>query len=134
MRNIRRRLHRAAAGQRGVSMIETLVALSLLALCMAGVTQLITLQARYVTRSYLSTQAYTLAAQELESMRTLDYVDMASRSSAETIGTTRYTVATEVVANSPSPNMKRIQVTVSWESFAGPQNVTVATVYSEVRR
>ncbi len=121
---------------RGVSLVETLVALGLLAIMFGSIAKLVSSAFFRAGRSYNQTQGYVLAEQALESMRTLDYEDMVAQSPPPTpkIDNTVYTVTTTVVPDDPSPNMKRVTATVTWTSNAGPQNATVSTIFTQVHR
>jgi len=118
----------------GVSLIETMVSLSLFAITIAAVGTFLTTHIRRSAWTFQRTYAYALAEQEIEAMRALDYEHMASRSATATLGGTTYKVATTVKNNSPVPQVKTVTVTVSWSDPRGPQQVTVSTIYAQVRR
>jgi prepilin-type N-terminal cleavage/methylation domain-containing protein len=120
--------------RRGFSLIETLVSISLFALSAAAIGGFLTQQIRAAGANFRTSYAYTVAEEELEAIRALDYDQMVSRSSTKSLGATRFNIATAVTPNQPSANMKSIQVTVSWTDNSGEKNVTVSTVYAQVRR
>lgn len=119
---------------RGISLIETLVALALFAMTAATMGRFLVTQIRASSTNYLQTKALSLAAEQLEATRAQKYADMASDTRTETVGGVLYTIATTVVPNSPSNGLKSIAVNVSWSDPQGPKNVTVNTIYTEVRR
>jgi prepilin-type N-terminal cleavage/methylation domain-containing protein len=122
------------ASQRGVSLIETLVALGLLAISAGTVGNYLVQQMRMGSKNYLYTQAYALAEAQLETTRALDFEDMVPGSKTATVGGVPYTVVTQVLNDVPANGLKQISVDVSWKDMYGPKNVTVHTIYTEVQR
>lgn len=129
MKSTKRRVDSA-----GSSLLEALVSLSLLAILTAAVGTFLTGHVRRSAWTYQRTYAYSLAQQELEEMRALDYDNLVSRAKTVPSGSATYTVSTTVVPNSPAPQLKTVSVTVSWTDQRGPQSITVATAYAQVRR
>ena len=115
-------------------MIETLVALALFAMTAATMGKFLVTQIRASSNNYLQTKALSLAAEQLEATRAQKYADMSSGTRTQTVGGVMYTIATTVTPNSPSNGLKSIAVDVSWQDPQGPKNVTVNTIYTEVRR
>ena len=76
------------------------------------------------------------AEAELESIRSLDYSDIATRTTNPTpaAGSPAYQVQTTVVADSPAPSLKSITTQVSWTEPAGSKSVTLYAVYTDVTR
>jgi len=122
------------ASQRGITLLETLVALGLFAMTAATVSNYLVSQIRMSSSNYLYTQAYGLAEKQLETTRSLRYNDMAPGSSTTSVGGTQFTVATAVLSDTPADGLKQITVNVSWNDMRGPQNVAVQTIYTEVQR
>lgn len=120
--------------QRGVTLAETLVALGLFAVALAGISSFLVFHVRAAGNNFRQTYAYALAEQELEALRALDYGSMASRSSTKTLGGITYTVSTSVFENNPAPNMKTVVVNVAWTDSGGPRNAQLSTIYTQVRR
>lgn len=133
MRGGRRRT-RSGLNQRGASLIEAVVSLGLLALSAAATGDFVVHQVRANSGNYSYTTAYSLAAEEIEDLRTLDYDDIGSRTAAHDDGAIRFTVTTTVLANTPETNMKQITVDVAWNDPAGDQHVTLQTIYTSIRR
>ena len=121
-------------GERGFTLMDTLVALGLMVLVTTTIGQFLVRQARAGSTNGAYTRAYALAAEELEDLRALDYADIVSRSSSMQEGSLSYTVATSVLPDTPKPTMKQIAVTVGWNDPDGPKNVTVHTIFTAVRR
>ena len=121
-------------GQRGMTLLETMIALSLFALTAATMSQFLVAQIRHASNNNLQTRAYSLAEEALEDMRAQRFNDMASSSKLVTDGAMNYTVATTVDNDTPSDGLKSINVNVSWKDPGGSRNVLVSTIYTEVRR
>jgi type II secretory pathway pseudopilin PulG len=125
---------RRLASTRGVSLLETVVALGLFAIAAATSGNFLVGQIRFASSNYLYTQAYSLAEQQLESMRAQRYDAMAPSSKTVAVGGANYTVQTQLVTDSPTTGMKKITVNVGWTDQTGTKNVSVYTVYTEVQR
>jgi prepilin-type N-terminal cleavage/methylation domain-containing protein len=120
--------------QNGVTLVETLVALGIFAVAASAVGRFLSEEIRNASSNHLASNAYALGEQEMENVRMLNYDEMVSREFTKTIGPITYTVATEVTANSPAPNMKAIRVTVSWTEPRGDKNVALHTIYTSIKR
>ena len=125
---------RRRLGSRGISLIETLVALALFAMTAATMGRFLVAQIRQSSNNHLQTKALSLAAEQLEATRALRYDEMTSTSRTATVGGVMYTISTTVDADSPAHGLKSIAVNVSWSDQHGQKNVTVNTIYTEVRR
>lgn len=119
---------------RGISLIETLVALGLFAISAATIGQFLTTQIRAASGNHLYTQALALAAEELEATRALRFNDMDSSARTATLGGMTYAVTTTVKDDTPANGVKTISVSVEWGAPDGPQHVDLHTIYTEVRR
>src|SRR4030042_667800 len=127
---------------RGFSLIETIIAIGLLAIVFLGVFGLVQLGIRLTAQSKARITATALANQKIELARNLPYVDIGteggipSGSILETEAVVRnritYTVKTTVVyVDDPFDNLfpadplawdyKRVKVNVSWSSRLGGQ-------------
>jgi len=119
---------------RGISLIETLVALALFAMTAATMGRFLVAQIRQASNSHLQTKALAMAAEQLESTRAQRFNDMVSGTKTQTVGGVLYTVQTTVNDDTPANGLKSIAVNVSWKDPQGPKNVTVNTIYTEVTR
>jgi hypothetical protein len=122
------------AGEVGLTLVDTIVALGLLLLCTATIGGFLVQQIHTGGVNVSYSTAYALAAEELEELRGLDYADIASRSRSVAEGALTYTVATVVRTDTPERNMKQITVDVTWNDPGISQHVTVETIYTAVRR
>lgn len=124
--------YRALRNQRGVTLIESLIAVGLLALGAAAVSAFMTGQIRHAADNHLSTTAYALAADEIERIRALPFEDMASSSREEETGDVVFEIVSTVRKDVPAINMKGVEVHVSWSSPNGAQSIDLETVYAQV--
>ena len=120
--------------QRGVTLIETVVSLSLMAIAFGAIGGFLTTQIRAASSNNVGTVGWGIAEKEMEDIRTLDYNSMASRSATQSLGSITYTTTTTVAADNPSPNMKKIDVKVAWTEQGISKNVQVSTIYTQVTR
>ena len=119
---------------RGVMLVEAIVALGLLGLAMAALSTLMTQHLRQAGKNTAFMTAISLGEQELEDLRSLDYNSIASRTNTPTTdGVTTYTVASTVVADSPTANMKSITTKVTWTGLNGPQTYSLYTIYTQLQ-
>jgi hypothetical protein len=121
-------------GAAGITLIDTLVALSLLLLSTGTIGSFLVSQIRSSSTNALYTHAYSIAAQELEDLRGTTYDKIDSRSSVVQEGTISYAIETTVLPDTPEPNMKDISVDVRWNEPGGAQHVQVQTIYTDVQR
>lgn len=119
---------------RGISLIETLVALGLFAMTAATMGRFLVTQIRQASNSHLQTKALAMAAGQLEATRAQRFNDMTSGTTTQTVGGVLYTIKTTVTDDTPANGLKSIAVNVSWKDPQGPKNVTVNTIYTEVTR
>jgi hypothetical protein len=91
-------------------------------------------QIRFASNNHLQTKAYSLAAEQLEATRALRFNDMLASTKTVAFNGVTYTVATDIDDDTPSNGLKTIEVDVSWSDPTGPKNVSVSTIYTEVRR
>lgn len=118
----------------GISLIETLVALTLFAMTVATMGRFLVAQIRQSSNNYLQTKALSLAEAQLEATRAQKYAEMTSGTTTQVVGGVTYTIATTVAADTPANGLKSIEVNVSWKDPQGNKNVKVNTIYTEVRR
>lgn len=125
---------RAFHDQRGTTLMESLVALTLFGLTAAAIGNLLTQEIRLQGTNGTATTAITLAERELEDLRAQDYGTIASRSAVNTVGGATYTLLTTVVPDSPAPFMKSITTNVTWTEAIGPQSYLLYAIYTDVTR
>lgn len=120
--------------ERGTTLIEALVALTLFALMAAAVSNLLVGHMRAEASNVLMTTAIALAERELEDLRALDYNAIAARTTTQAVDGLSYQVATSVLADSPATGMKSITTIVSWTEPDGARSYTLNALYTAVKR
>lgn len=119
-------------GQEGVSLLESLAAISLFAIVAAGVATMAGASMRHTANNRQSTAAQMLAQEELERVRGLDYPDIDDGSVTRTMAGKSYDIATTVLDNTPANGMKRITVTVTWDGPMGERSYAIDTIFTDV--
>ncbi len=119
----------------GFSLIEATVALCLIVLAASAIGQLLVAQFRLENDNALRTTAISLAAKELEDLRSLDYPSIpSSRSSTSSVGGVTYTIRSSAAFDQPAASMATITTTVSWTEPLGSQTYTLNAIYTDVTR
>lgn len=124
--------NRRLRDQRGVTLVESLVALSLLALGASAIGNFMTSQIRHASGSHLTEQAYALAAEEVERIRGLPFSEMTGVSRTEDDGDISFEIASNVLSGVPAPNMNSVNVNVTWNAPGGRKSAELRTVYAQV--
>ncbi len=122
------------ASQHGTTLVESLVAIGLFAVAAATIGHLLTHHIRQGTASRRATTAISLAEQELERLRTIDYNDISSQTTVTEVDNASYTVRITASTDVPAANMKQIQADVSWTEPNGSQTYTVYAIYTAIKR
>jgi prepilin-type N-terminal cleavage/methylation domain-containing protein len=130
MRSRRKRARRR--GQEGVSLLESLAAISLFAIVAAGTATMAGSLMRQTASNRQSTAAAMLAQEELERVRGLAYNDIQDGSQSREMADKSYEVATTVQTDSPAAGMKRIRVIVSWDSPLGERSYELETIFTSI--
>lgn len=125
---------RARRGERGLTLIETIVSLGLFALSVSTMGTFLVQQIRTSNSNGNHTIAYELAVQEMEDLRAQLFDQMTSRSKESQVGGMTFEIETVVADGVPSVNMKSIDVDVNWNEPGGGRNVALHTIYTAVTR
>jgi type II secretory pathway pseudopilin PulG len=120
--------------ERGSTLIESLVAIGLFGLVMAAVGDLLITHIRMEGLNVMQTTAIGLAERELEDLRAIQYSDIVSRTSTQTVDGMRYTITSTVTADTPAPNEKSINTAVTWTDRSGAQSYALNAIYTAVTR
>jgi general secretion pathway protein I len=118
--------------QRGISLLEILVAITLFALTASGLAAFLVQSLRRTAGNRASTGAVIAAQHEVEDLRSLDYPAIVSRSYATTITGKSYGVGTVVQNDSPASGMKQVTVTVSYTEPLGPESYVLRTILTQI--
>ena len=118
--------------QRGVSLLEILVAITLFALTSSGLAAFLVQSLRGTAGNRASTGAVIAAQHEVEDLRSLDYPAIVSRSYATTITGTSYGVGTVIQNDTPASGMKQVTVTVSYAEPLGPESYVLRTILTQI--
>jgi type II secretory pathway pseudopilin PulG len=118
--------------ERGISLLEILVAITLFAIVASGMTVLAVHGLRRTAGNRSSTGAVLAAQHEIEDLRSLAYIDVVSRSYGMTIAGTPYGIGTAVASNTPASGMKQVTVTINWSEQLGPQSYVLRTILTQI--
>jgi type II secretory pathway pseudopilin PulG len=118
--------------QRGMSMIEAMVALGLLVTTAAMMGDFLVGQTRQASSNYLDTVAYGLAADTLESARAVSYENIVEGTTTAAVGGVTFTTTTQVQNDTPVEGVKTITAQVSWNEPSGPRSISVPTIYTRI--
>ena len=118
--------------QRGISLLEILVAITLFAITASGLAAFLVQSLRRTAGNRASTGAVIAAQHEVEDLRSLDYPAIVSRSYATTITGKSYGVGTVVQNDTPASGMKQVTVTVSYTEPLGPESYVLRTILTQI--
>jgi prepilin-type N-terminal cleavage/methylation domain-containing protein len=124
----------ARYSERGVTMVELMCALAIIAIGVLAMVQLFPAGTRGQTRDHMRTQASGFAQQEVEDLSARGVFDAAMSvgrhpaAGADTLGTLRSFYRYYNVSQMPSPldNLYKVAVCITWKS-ARPETVTATT-------
>ena len=97
---------------RGFTLIEIVIAIFLIITALLGLTSTTVIAIKGNSFSNMMTTATTLAQDKMEELKNKSYTDIAS--GGPEIVQTIYTRSWTVTAGSPAPNIKTIDITVTW--------------------
>jgi len=115
---------------KGFSLIEMLIAVTILAVGLLAVAGLQVTAIQGNSQGSSISQATTLAEDRIEAIRNMDYaaISFASNPDIETnVDGTRYTRETLVEVDTPMVDLKKITVTVRWETNR-PHQIVLRTI------
>ncbi len=123
---------KARPSERGISLLEILVAITLFALTSSGLAAFLVQSLRRTAGNRASTGAVIAAQHEVEDLRSLDYPAIVSRSYSTTITGESYGVGTVVQNDVPASGMKQVTVTVSYTEPLGPESYVLRTILTQI--
>jgi Tfp pilus assembly protein PilV len=123
---------RALRNQRGSTIIESLVALGLLAVTTSQVADFLVHQIRQASSNRLDTLAYSVAADVMESTRAQHFGEIATGTTTVDQDGVTFTVSTTVDNDTPDSGLKTITSQVSWNEPAGSRAISVSAIYTDI--
>lgn len=139
LRKLVRRLFPLRRDESGMSILEIVVAMTVFAIMMLGAAQTIGSALSLTRTNRHRSVAANLAAQEMDAIRSADFASIVAQTSTVSVDSVPYTVSREVTwvatsatsgpcdANSGSPELLRIRVSVSWANMRGVEPVVSDT-------
>ncbi len=114
---------------RGYSLIELLIAITILAVGLLAVAGLQTTAIKGNVHAITITEATSLAEDRIEAIRNMDYADIyvPNPHTEANVDGSIYTRETVVEVDTPLPDLKRVTVTVRWNA-SGPHQVVLRTI------
>jgi len=125
--------NKSRRSQRGISLLEILVAITLFALTSSGLAAFLVQSLRRTAGNRASTGAVIAAQHEVEDLRSLDYADIVSRSYSTNISGKPYGVGTVIQNNTPASGMKQVTVTVNYTEPLGPESYVLRTILTQIK-
>jgi type IV pilus assembly protein PilV len=118
--------------QEGFTLVELMIALVVLSV---GLTALAALQISAIKGNAFSkrmTTAVTIANAKLEQVKNTSYANIQSESSTQvTAANMNFTRQVTVTNDSPAPNTKTVNVTVTWKDGSKSYTVPMLTIISQ---
>lgn len=125
----------------GFTVVEVLVAIALFGIILIATSSLFLGTTTMAATDRTSGDATVVGQEEMELLRGMNFASIAGGTQAclarTTVAGRTYTCSRAVELNpiidsGPEPNMKRVTVTLSWESGGRTRTYVVRTVYSDV--
>ena len=125
----------AHGNERGVTLVELLVAIMLLAIALTGLASSYPLAMQAVAGGGYQTAATLLAQQCIELAKTMPYdrlpIDLVSACPASPPGYAGFTRAVTVTAANPTPTSTTVTVLVTFQSTQGQTQTSLVTLLSQ---
>ncbi len=117
---------------RGFSIIETLAALSLLAIATAASVSLSVTTMRQTSANRAGLAAAFLAQQEMEHIRGHDYQNMANETYTQVVDGMTFTVNGQVASDTPVSGVSTVTVTISWTGNFGAKSYAIQSYFTDI--
>jgi prepilin-type N-terminal cleavage/methylation domain-containing protein len=120
--------------EKGVTIIEILMAMSILAVGILAVVAMQTSSARGNSNSLMSTNGLLFVVNKLETLMDLDWGDAAldAGNNPHTDDQDRYTITWNVIDNGVINNTKTINMTVRWSNWGIPKRISVQYIIPRI--
>ncbi len=122
---LRSRLRRAHRRDRGFSLVEVMIALTVMGIGLLAIAQVVPLALAGVTQARVRSQAVQAGQERLDDLMAVPYDSLQAGNYSESIDD--YTVTWTVTENAPVPGSKRIDLASSWATHKGTQTVELTT-------
>lgn len=122
--------NRARDGQRGFSMIELMIAITMLGVGILSLAGLYPLAMQRVSAGDLESRATFHAQSKIEELKTTPWDNLVNTAAVDTVDV-RFQRVWQIQEDTPVVGMKQIQVVVSWADNKGPRDVTLASYLSD---
>jgi Tfp pilus assembly protein PilV len=125
-------MKRRRGSEKGISLVEALVAMSLFAITASAFGTLAIASMRNSVENRQASIGAFLAQQELERLRGLEYADVTSGSQIESVNGVSYAVAAAVSTNTPAAGMKTVAVMSTWTGPGGVRSYVAQTILTDI--
>ena len=122
--------NRARANRAGFSLIEVMIAMTILAVGLLVAAQTIPLALMTSTQAGVRTSAVQMAQQRMDDLRSQDFYAGGLTAGLYTATAGHYALQWAITDSIPVPGSKRIVLTASWDAASGPREATLMTYLS----
>ena len=123
-------LPRRRSRERGFSLIELMIAITVLGIGLLSLAGLFPLAMQRVNVGDLESRATFHAQAKIEELKRLSWTALTATAAADTVETV-FARNWTVQVDAPVPGMKQVQVTVAWTDKRGPRTVTISSFLSD---
>lgn len=120
----------AAKGARGFSLVEVMVAITIIGVGVLSMASLFPLSMRKVTRGDLESRATFHAQAKLEELKRTSWNQLVTSAAADTIEAS-FVRSWTIQENAPATGMKTVSVDVTWSDGKGPRTVLLSCYLSD---
>lgn len=120
--------------EKGVSMIEILMAMSILAVGILAVVAMQTASAKGNLTSLMSTDGLIFAVTQLETLmdRSWTHADLNPGNNPHSVSQGQYTITWNVTNNAVINNTKTINMTVTWSNWGLPKRISMQYIIPRI--
>lgn len=113
--------------ERGIGLIEIMIAMTILAVGLLAAAQVIPFAMMHTTQSQVRTNAVQVAQSRLDDLRSLDFDAAGLTPGVYTASSDQYNLVWSIADSVPVPGSKRIVLTASWATVNGTKESTLST-------
>ena len=117
-------------GTDGFSLIELMIAVTILGVGVLALAGLYPLATQKVTRGDLESRATFLGQAKIEELKRLQWDNLVATAGIDTVETV-FVRNWTVTVDDPVPDMKRVDITVGWRETRGPRTVMLSSFLSD---